>query len=55
MGVDISAQQIAKGRTLIEALGLQNIILEQKNLLEIDESFRIFDYIAFAQWISRNY
>ncbi len=54
-GVDLSAQHIVNGRALIKTLGLQNITLKQMNILEIDESFGIFDYIiahGIYSWVS---
>jgi methyltransferase-like protein/2-polyprenyl-3-methyl-5-hydroxy-6-metoxy-1,4-benzoquinol methylase len=44
-GIDLSAQQIAKGQALIKALGLPNITLQQLNILEVEEDFGQFDYI----------
>jgi len=54
-GVDLSAQHIADGQALVEALGLQNITLEHKNILEVDERIGMFDYIiahGIYSWVS---
>jgi methyltransferase-like protein len=44
-GIDLSAQQIAKGQALIKALGLANITLKQLNILEVEKDLGQFDYI----------
>ena len=54
-GIDLSAQQIAKGQALINALGLSNITLQQLNIVEITEDFGQFDYIiahGIYSWVS---
>lgn len=45
VGVDLSAKHIEQGNDLISKLEMKNIILEQKDVMEIDESFGKFDYI----------
>lgn len=45
VGVDLSESQIAQGNEIIKAMGLKNIRLEQKNILEITPEFGKFDYI----------
>lgn len=45
IGIDLSEQQIKEGKKLIEFLGLKNIKLYHKNILDFDESFGKFDYI----------
>lgn len=45
VGVDLSSTQIKQGMEIIESMNLTNIRLEEKNILDIDESFGIFDYI----------
>jgi methyltransferase-like protein/ubiquinone/menaquinone biosynthesis C-methylase UbiE len=55
-GVDLSAQQIADGQAVIEAIGLRNVTLKQLNILEVDEGFGRFDYIiahGIFSWVSR--
>jgi SAM-dependent methyltransferase len=45
VGVDFSATQIEMGQSRIAALGLTNISLLHKNILEIGSDFGRFDYI----------
>lgn len=45
VGVDLAAEPLARGQRVIDDLGLRNIHLLRKNLLEIDESLGKFDYI----------
>ena len=45
IGVDLSEEQIRKGNEIIESIGLKNIKLMQKNIMDIDEEFGKFDYI----------
>jgi methyltransferase-like protein len=55
-GVDLSAQNIAKGQTLIEVVGLKNITLLHSNILDLDESLGEFDYIiahGIYSWVSQ--
>ena len=54
-GIDLSAQQIAKGQALIKALGLSNITLKQLDIVEVAEDFGQFDYIiahGIYSWVS---
>ncbi|MEK8016474.1 MAG: methyltransferase regulatory domain-containing protein [Candidatus Parabeggiatoa sp.] len=54
-GIDLSAQDIAKGQAQIQALGLKNITLKHQNLLEVDDRFGQFDYIiahGIYSWMS---
>lgn len=44
-GIDLSVSQIEKGKEIINAMELTNIELEQKNILDIDKDFGVFDYI----------
>jgi methyltransferase-like protein/2-polyprenyl-3-methyl-5-hydroxy-6-metoxy-1,4-benzoquinol methylase len=56
VGVDLSARQIADGREMIAALGLQNIRLEQASILDVDPAFGQFDYIiayGVFSWVDR--
>ena len=46
VGIDQSGTQIAQGQQLIDQLGLKNIALRQGNILDLDESLGIFDYIV---------
>ncbi len=45
VGIDLAAGPIDRGRAVIEDLGLKNIRLLQKDLLDVDASFGTFDYI----------
>ena len=45
LGVDLSARQIEMGRETINGLGLTNIRLEQADILDINASHGVFDYI----------
>lgn len=44
-GIDLSGRQVAQGNAIIEKMGLENVRLEEKDILTIDESFGKFDYI----------
>ncbi len=44
-GVDLAREPLARGRRVIDDLGLRNVRLLRMNLLEIDESLGEFDYI----------
>ena len=45
VGIDISPIQIQEGQAAIQALGLQNIRLEARDILEITPELGEFDYI----------
>jgi precorrin-6B methylase 2 len=45
-GIDLAANPVERGRAAIADLGLKNIRLLQKDVLEIDASFGTFDYIV---------
>jgi methyltransferase-like protein/SAM-dependent methyltransferase len=45
VGVDLSPGQIADARAIAATLGLRNIELMVRSILDIDESFGTFDYI----------
>lgn len=44
-GIDLSGRQVAQGNAIIEKMGLENVRLEEKDILTVDESFGKFDYI----------
>ena len=44
-GIDLSGVQIEHGKELINAMGLTNITLLEKNIMDIDDDFGTFDYI----------
>jgi SAM-dependent methyltransferase len=45
VGTDLSARQIGAGRRVVDALGLRNIRLERRDILDLDASAGTFDYI----------
>ena len=45
IGIDLTAEQVKKGNEVIEKIGLKNIKLIEKNILDINEDFGKFDYI----------
>jgi methyltransferase-like protein len=45
VGIDLSASQIETGRKVASALGLENLHLEARSILDVDASFGEFDYI----------
>lgn len=45
IGIDLSARQIESGLDEVTELGLKNIRLEHRSILDIDESYGKFDYI----------
>jgi len=44
-GIDLSAEQIKQGQQQIEDLGLNNINLETKSIMDINDNDGLFDYI----------
>jgi SAM-dependent methyltransferase len=45
LGIDNSAGQVATARTIIEALGLENILIRQQSILDAGDELGKFDYI----------
>lgn len=45
VGVDASIKQVEMGRKIIHDLDLQNIRIEHASILDVDESWGLFDYI----------
>ena len=45
VGVDLAAKPIARGKAMMEALGLENVTLRQADLLEMAPDYGKFDYI----------
>lgn len=45
VGVDLSGGQVSDGQALIAALGLKNITLLHKSIMDVDRSLGEFDYI----------
>lgn len=55
LGIDASARQIADGQAIIKKLGLQNIELRLANILDVNDSYGMFDYIVchgVYSWVS---
>ena len=46
VGIDLSARQIADGRRVVTALGLENIELRHADIALVDASYGMFDYIV---------
>ncbi|OQY47357.1 MAG: hypothetical protein B6242_05285 [Anaerolineaceae bacterium 4572_78] len=46
VGIDFSETQIAHGKQVIDELGLTNITLQHKDILDIPTDFGMFDYIV---------
>jgi SAM-dependent methyltransferase len=44
-GIDLSANEVARGLTTIQELGLANIELRQLSILDVDDGWGEFDYI----------
>jgi methyltransferase-like protein/cyclopropane fatty-acyl-phospholipid synthase-like methyltransferase len=56
LGIDLSARQIGDGKALVEKLGLKNIELRHADILDIDDSYGLFDYIichGVYSWVPR--
>ena len=45
VGVDLASKPIARGKAMVEALGLKNLNLRQADLLEMAPDYGKFDYI----------
>lgn len=57
IGIDLSEEQVKIGNEIIEYIGLDNIKLYAKNILDIDEDFGKFDYITthgVYSWVPDN-
>jgi methyltransferase-like protein/2-polyprenyl-3-methyl-5-hydroxy-6-metoxy-1,4-benzoquinol methylase len=55
VGIDQSARQIAMGRRVAESLGMKNLRLEARSILDLDASLGTFDYIiahGVYSWVS---
>ena len=53
-GIDLSPTQVKHGNELIESMGLKNITLLEKDIMDIDDSFGTFDYIivhGIRSWV----
>jgi SAM-dependent methyltransferase len=45
VGIDLSSQQIAEGRALVERLGITNVVLEARSIADLDIASASFDYV----------
>ena len=45
VGLDLSGRQIDMGRAVVKGLDLPNLRLEQASILDVDQSYGLFDYI----------
>ena len=57
VGIDLTAEQVRKGNEIIEKIGLTNIKLIEKNILDVNENFGKFDYIivhGVFSWVPEN-
>jgi methyltransferase-like protein/2-polyprenyl-3-methyl-5-hydroxy-6-metoxy-1,4-benzoquinol methylase len=57
VGIDLAAAGIEKGLAVIRQLGLKNVTLQQRDILEIDKGFGQFDYIiahGLYSWVPEN-
>ncbi len=45
VGIDLSARQVNDGQELIKQLGLKNVQLRHANILDVDASYGMFDYV----------
>lgn len=56
LGIDLSPRQIETGRSFVAELGLKNLDLQARSLLDVDASLGEFDYIlchGVFSWVSR--
>src|SRR5438552_4187402 len=44
VGIDLSPRQITMGQEVIDALGLRNIELHARSIMDVDERDGLFDY-----------
>lgn len=57
IGIDLAAAGIDLGNAIIRQLGLKNITLQQRDIMEIDQDFGQFDYIiahGLYSWVPEN-
>ena len=57
IGIDLSESQITQGNEIIKSMGLTNIRLETKNILDVTPEFGMFDYIivhGIYSWVPDN-
>src|SRR4051794_543490 len=46
LGIDLSAVQLAEGQEIINRLGLSNIELRRRHILDLEDSLGTFDFIV---------
>ena len=57
VGIDLADSQITQGNEIIQSMGLTNVRLETKNILDITPEFGMFDYIivhGIYSWVPDN-
>ncbi len=57
VGVDLSGKEVEMGRRMIQDLGLPNISIKQASILDVDDSWGMFDYIiahGIYSWVPDN-
>ena len=57
LGIDLADSQITQGNEIIKSMGLTNVHLETKNILDITPEFGMFDYIivhGIYSWVPDN-
>ena len=57
VGIDLADSQITQGNEIIKSMGLTNVRLETKNILDITPEFGMFDYIivhGIYSWVPDN-
>ena len=55
VGLELSTRQVAAGRALIDRLGVTNVALHERSLMEVDDALGQFDYIichGVYSWVS---
>lgn len=57
IGIDLTSEQVKKGNEIIEKIGLKNIKLIEKNILDINKDLGEFDYIivhGVFSWVPKD-
>ena len=57
VGIDLTSEQVKKENEVIKKIGLKNIKLIEKNILDVNEDFGKFDYIivhGVFSWVPEN-
>jgi SAM-dependent methyltransferase len=56
VGVDLSGRQVEEGRQVVRALGLTNVTLEHRSILDVGRDLGLFDYVichGVYSWVPR--